>query len=59
MPNKGDLIIALSEALSQASAEAAHEEEDSSPEGGPSLHQETNKEVISWLLSTKLRQSAV
>ena len=59
MPNKGDSITALSEALSQASAEAAHEEEDSSPEGGPSLQQETNKEVISWLLSTKLRQSAV
>jgi hypothetical protein len=48
MPNKGD-----SRGLTRT------HEEDSSPEGGPSLHQVTNKEVISWQLSTKLRQSAM
>ena len=56
--NQGDLVIAISEAISEAIAEAAYDE-DSSTEGGPALQQATSKEVISWLVPTKLRQPAI
>ena len=45
--NQGDLVIAISEAISEAAYE------DVTTEGGPAPRQATSKEVISRLVPTK------